>query len=193
MVCVSRYAKDKRSVGSVKLPPRAKLIAAVMVNDSGLFDTVRQELENRFGPIDLRSDIYPFTFTSYYEGEMGAGLQKQIVSFEQLIEKDSLSTSKLQTNQIEEYFAELHGDRFHRRVNIDPGYVNEAKLILASTKNFSHRVYIGDGIFAEVTLRYLRKVGYQSLEWTYPDYKTDGVRTFLERVRDRYMEQVRSA
>jgi hypothetical protein len=179
-------------MGTIKPPPQAKLIAAIMVSTSDLFTEAKHALERCFGPIDLESDMYSFTFTSYYEEEMGERLEKQIVSFDRLIEKDTLSSSKIQSNQIEARFAFRDGDTIRRRVNIDPGYVNDSKLVLASTKNFSHRVYLGDGIFAEVTLRYLRTGGYQPLEWTYPDYRTDEIRIFLEKVRNRYMEQVRS-
>jgi hypothetical protein len=123
---------------------------------------------------------------------MGLELHKQLLSFERFVEKSELARLKIQTNEIEEQFAERKGDIIHRRMNLDPGIVTDSKLVLASTKNFSHRIYIGDGIFAEVTLRYLRKRGFEPLEWTYPDYRTDLVRDFLETVRQRYMEQVRS-
>ena len=162
-----------------------------MVNEYALFDEVRQVLETCFGPIDLESDVYPFTFTDYYDKEMGESLQKQIVSFERLIDKNELAAKKRRSNEIEEEFARGDGDSWHRRVNIDPGYVTDSKLVLASTKNFSHRIYLGEGIFAEVTLRYVRVKGFEPFEWTYPDYRTDLLRSFFESVRQRYMEQVR--
>ena len=179
-------------MGMRTYPAKAKLITAVMVADQTLFEKVRQILEKRFGPIDSESDIYPFTFTDYYSKEMGTTLHKKIISFHKLIEKNELVMKKLQSNKIEEEFAKGNADMWHRRVNIDPGYVTDSKLVLASTKNFSHRIYLGDGIFAEVTLRYFRTKGFEPLEWTYPDYRTDMVRIFLESVRQRYMGQLRS-
>ena len=179
-------------MGMIKYPPKVKLMAALLVTTTDLLTRVRETLQTLRGPIDLESDIYPFTFTDYYTDEMGETLSKQIISFEKLVDKDHLAATKRWTNQIEEEFAQRVGTRYHRRVNIDPGYVSDSKLVLASTKNFSHRIYLGQGIFAEVTMRYVRKRGFEPLEWTYPDYRTDLVRVFLESVRQRYMEQLRS-
>ena len=169
-----------------------KVITAVMVNSPQLFEEIQHVLETHFGPVDQESTIYPFTFSDYYKNEMGNELHKKFFSFERLCEKSELAKLKIQTNEIEEQFAERRGDTVQRRVNLDPGLVTDSKLVLASTKNFSHRIYIGDGIFAEVTLRYLRSSGFEPLEWTYPDYRTDLVRDFLGTVRQRYMEQVGS-
>jgi len=168
-----------------------KLIAAVMVNDPDLFDPIRQEMESVFGPIDLESAPYSFSFTDYYGEEMGGGLLKRIVSFARLTDKEALAAAKWRTNEMEDRYATGPGEERRRSVNIDPGYVSDAKLVLASTKNFSHRLYIGQGIFAEVTMRYLRKAGFTPLEWTYPDYQTGPVLSFFERVRERYMEQLK--
>lgn len=178
-------------MGTMKYPPKAKLIVAVTVNTEELFEENHRVLQSHFGPIDLESTIYPFTFTDYYKAEMGKELYKQIFSFMRLFEKSELATTKVRTNEIEKQFAVRVAEEEHRRMNLDPGYVTDSKLVLASTKNFSHRIYIGGGIFAEVTLRYLRKSGFEPLEWTYPDYRTDLVRNFLEKVRQRYMEQLR--
>ncbi|MFQ6091773.1 MAG: DUF4416 family protein [bacterium] len=178
-------------MGAIKHPPKAKLIAAVMVNDLKLFPAVKQVLQTSFGPTDLESDVFSFTFTDYYAEEMGTELYKQILSFGRLMDKSELAPKKLRANEIEEQFAIRNAQGLHRCVNIDPGYVTDSKLVLASTKNFSHRLYIGGGVFAEVTLRYHRTAGFEPLEWTYPDYRTDLVRAFLELVRQRYMEQLR--
>ena len=179
-------------MGRIQQPPKAKLIIAAMVNSTRLFEEVRHVLQTRFGPLDMESDAYSFTFTDYYTLEMGKELQKQFFSFETLIDKSALASVKIKTNEIEEQFARKRGEKRQRRINLDPGYVTDSKLVLASTKNFSHRIYIGNGIFAEVTLRYLRKRGFEPLEWTYPDYRTDLGRDFLGTVRQRYMEQVGS-
>ncbi|UCE18097.1 MAG: DUF4416 family protein [Gemmatimonadota bacterium] len=180
-------------MGKVKHPPKAKLIIAVTVTAEELFEEVHRTLQVHFGPVDLESSIYPFTFTDYYQGEMGSALVKKIFSFERLFDKSELAAIKIQTNGIEEQFTVLVGDKRKRRTNLDPGFVTDSKLVLASTKNFSHRIYIGQGIFAEVTLRYLRKSGFEPLEWTYPDYRTDLARNFFADARQRYMEQARGA
>ena len=137
-----------------------------MVNDPHLFHFVRQQMELAFGPVDRESERYAFSFTDYYDEEMGQGLSKQIISFTRLIDKEGLAAAKRQTNEIEALSAAGRDGRRCRNVNIDPGYVSDSKLVLASTKNFSHRIYVGQGIFAEVTLRYLRKAGFTPLEWT---------------------------
>ena len=178
-------------MGRIKYPPKAKLIVAAMVASEPLFDEVRPALQKHFGPVDERSAVYPFTFSDYYDAEMGNVLHKQIFSFERIFDTSELAAIKIRTNEIEERFAEEKDGHRHRRINLDPGYVNDSKLVLASTKDFSHRIYIGSGIFAEVTLRYLRRQGFEPLEWTYPDYRTGLVRHFLEKVRQRYMKQVR--
>lgn len=177
-------------MGVIRYPQKTKMIAAITVNALHLFGDVKQILQSSFGPVDLESDVYPFSFTEYYSEEMGSDLHKGIMSFDRLIRKDELAIKKIRTNEIEEMFAMKGEKNLQRRINIDPGYVSDSKLVLASTKNFSHRIYIGQGIFAEVTMRYLRKCGFEPLEWTYPDYKTDLVKTFLESVRQKYMEQL---
>jgi len=179
-------------MGAIRHPPKAKFIAAVMVNAAELLVEVKRILQTSFGPIDLESDVYPFTFTDYYASEMGTELRKQILSFDGLLDASELAMRKLRSNEIEAQFAIRRIEGLRRRVNIDPGYVTDSKLVLASTKDFSHRVYIGEGIFGEVTLRYSRTAGFGPLEWTYPDYRTDLVLDFLHSVRTRYMEQLRS-
>lgn len=177
-------------MGRVKIPAKPKLIAALMTGETGLLEKAKEVLRGEYGDIDVESQVYPFDYTDYYREEMGDGLLKQFVSFERLIAMDSLPQIKRFTNRLEEEFGRKEGDRIYRRINVDPGYVSGAKLVLATTKDYDHRIYLGQGIFAEVTLRY-RKGGFEHLEWTYPDYRTELAKEFFKLVRERYLQQLR--
>jgi hypothetical protein len=130
--------------------------------------------------------VYEFSeFTSYYELEMGDKLKKCFVACKALIAPEYLPSLKVNTNALEEKYK--LDDK--RRINIDPGYITQAKLILATTKNYSHRIYIGRGIFGDVHMQFSNK-SYQAQPWTYPDYKDEKNVTFFNSVRQRYLEQL---
>jgi len=156
----------------------AKLICGLIANSKEMLEKGITGLKENFGDIDRRSKIIPFDFTDYYEKEMGKGLIREWVSFLKPIKEDNIKDIKLKTIELEKHFASKNG---RRSVNIDPGYVSLSKLVLASTKNYAHRIYLGDGIFAEVTLIY-KKGAFQPLEWTYPDYRQNT--RFFEEVRE---------
>ena len=139
-------------------------------------------MEEEFGPVILESPSYPFTHTTYYEAEMGTGLEKFFWAFGGFFPRESLVEAKIFTNALEERLADKRGGTLKRRVNLDPGYVTEAQLVLATTKGYSHRIYLRDGIYAEVTLVYY-KGGFKPLDWTYPDYRMPMVLQFMEEVR----------
>ncbi len=149
-----------------------------------LFEAAQTELAGRFGPIDAVGEVLPFDFTDYYEAEMGPNLMRKFVAFERLINPKELVSAKLFTNDLEETITERFGGRA-RTVNLDPGYISLSKLVLASTKDYSHRVYLGDGIFAEVTLHYARG-RFNPWPWTYPDYKSEAYSRFFETIRKQY-------
>ncbi|MCP4631866.1 MAG: DUF4416 family protein, partial [candidate division Zixibacteria bacterium] len=128
--------------------------------------------------------------TKYYNDEMGEKLFRKFVSFEELIDPSQLPAIKIFSNDIELRFSRPGCDSPKRRVNIDPGYLELSKLILASTKNFSHRIYLNDGIYGEVTLIF-RGNEFTYLDWTYPDYKTSFAKTFLMDVRNKYNLQLK--
>ena len=163
-----------------------KLICAALYSQSADLDKAIADLENQFGTIDHRSPVYDFTFTDYYDDEMGYDLKKQFLSFEKPVMPDQLADIKNSTNKIE---AKYSADR-KRTVNLDPGYLEESKLILASTKNFSHRIYLKDGIWAELTLSYASGK-FVTHPWTYPDYQTELAYDFLTKVREIYIGQLR--
>jgi len=162
-------------------PKPAKLIIGVILQDRELLAEVASILERRFGAVDMISPWYDFNFTDYYAPEMGKVLHRRLLVFQSLIEQQALAEIKLRTNAIEQDFA-VHSKR---RVNIDPGYLLYERFVLASGKNFSHRIYIAKGIYADLTLVF-QKGGYQTLDWTYPDYKDQVMRDFLLQVRKQY-------
>ncbi len=172
-------------MGIPKKPDPAKLIIGLIFQPEYL-DPAVKELQKHFGPVSLESEIIPFDTTSYYEPEMGKGLKRRWIAFKNLIEQDKIVEIKLKTNEIERLW--MDGGR---KVNIDPGYVTESKLVLATTKNYSHRIYLRDGIYAEVTLIYRKKEGFVPLQWTYPDYTTEVALNFFNRVREELKRDLR--
>ena len=153
-----------------------------------------------FGPVDLESDIFNFDYTDYYAKEMGPGLVRKFFSFARLISPEDLAGIKLKTNEIEEDFARpvrglaSNGARrgeakVARPINLDPGYLTSAKVVLATAKDYSHRIYLKGGIYAEATLRYF-KGAYQPWPWTYPDYKSPEYLSFFHRLRKIYLAQL---
>ena len=169
-------------MGHIRNPSAVKLICGMIAADASVGAEAAFELERLYGPIDLRSEWIPFTFSDYYRAEMGECLMRQFVSFAEGIDAGRLGEIKLATNALEERFAADREGRPVRRVNLDPGYVTPAKLVLATTKDFAHRIYLGQGIFAEVTLNFTRQ-GCTFFNWTYPDYRTEPYTRFLREVR----------
>jgi hypothetical protein len=164
-----------------------KLFCGLLVAPTISLHEVETVLAQTYGAIVLRSPPLPFTQTTYYEREMGPQLTRWHIAFEPLISIAALATVKHTTNRLETLWSTAQGQR---RVNIDPGYLDLAKVVLASTKDHSHRLYVGDGIFAEVTLRY-RQHTFQPWEWTYPDYRAPTSLTFFQQLRMLYQAQLR--
>lgn len=140
----------------------------------------------RFGQLDFLSEAHMFTYTSYYDKEMGEGIHRQVCSFAELVRPEALADIKQFTNKLESQF--LSGGR--RQVNIDPGLLSEERLVLATGKNFTHRIYLRDGIYADLTLIYT-KGGYKPLPWTYPDYQEPRLHVFLKGLRHKLIFQRR--
>ncbi len=149
--------------------------------------TIVGMLEELYGKTDWISPELFFDQTRYYADEMGWPLHRRFVSFEQLISPEQLVAIKLQTNRLENQ----HLSNGKRRINIDPGYISAERLILATGKNFSHRVYLSRGVFADLTLIF-QKGRFKILEWTYPDYATPEILKMLNRVRDNYLKQLKN-
>jgi len=157
---------------------------AVFSADHTAFDWVRKRAETQWGPLALESETFPFeTFTDYYAKSMGETLPKRLWAFETFISPDALPKIKCVTNDWETEFKSFADCVAERPLNIDPGYITLAKLILASTKDHAHRIYLSDGIFAETTLMYTQRQ-WKPLPWTYPDYQSVGYQTFLTQCRE---------
>lgn len=167
---------------SIPHPPApAKLVIGLFMKDKALLEAVAAQLAESFGPVDLISRWFAFDFTGYYEPEMGRPLYRRMLGFKTLIAQEALSAIKHRTNSLE---ASCSLDN-RRRINIDPGYLLLERFVLATGKNFSHRIYIGQNIYADLTLTY-SKGSFQTLPWTYPDYASPEIRQFLLQVRHKY-------
>lgn len=165
-----------------QLPTPAKLIAGFFVRDRAMGADIVQDLQDRLGLIDMISAWLRFDFTTYYEKEMGAPLSRRLLVFKSLIAQTELSAIKHMTNAVEQKYQR----QGQRRVNIDPGYLLPERFVLATGKNFTHRIYIGQGIYADLTLIY-QKGAFRTLPWTYPDYADRRLIDFLTLVRNKYM------
>jgi hypothetical protein len=172
-------------MGRVRPPTQVIYFCALLRAPSIPQTDVETVLEAQFGPIILRSAAVSFVQTNYYEREMGNGLIRVHLGFAPLRSMSDLPAVKHVTNQLETQWAV--DDR--RLVNIDPGYLNHAKVVLVTTKDYSHRLYVGGGMYAEVTLQYRNK-SYQPWEWTYPDYRQPVTLDFFNRLRDMYTTQL---
>jgi hypothetical protein len=176
-------------MGSIRAFNPVKLFVGVLVAAEDLVSDVESQLSSSYGPLDCRSPVLPFTFTDYYRQETGDRILRVFFSFERLIEGDQLPEIKRQTNALEERFSAA-GSAVKRPVNLDPGYLEHSKVILASTKNFYHRMYLGRGIFGEVTMHF-RNGAYEFFPWTYPDYKSAEYQSFFLELRAVYRKQLR--
>jgi hypothetical protein len=176
-------------MGEEKQPPDVKLFFGLLFTDEEILARVEKRIINDYGEIDWKSEIVPFDKTSYYAKEMGEGILRAFISIETLIELEDLPSVKLQTNALEKLFAHPDG---RRRINIDPGYLCLSKVVLATTKDYDHRLYLGKNIFGEVTLHYKgNDKSYESWEWTYPDYKDKVSLEFFNHIREIYKRQLR--
>ena len=177
-------------MGSVRPPNQAKLFCGLLAGDTDLLAEVRRRLAKQFGPVEAVSEIWPFDCTDYYGDEMGEDIKRQFVVFEELLSVERLPDVKRLTNALEERFAlDLGSPAGIRPVNLDPGYLTLSKLVLATTKDYSHRLYLQAGIYAEVTLRY--EIGdWRPWPWTYPDYAADTYHPFFRQVREAYKTQL---
>ena len=162
-------------------PQRVQYLCGLIGADAPLLARARDALADQLGPIDVVSPTYPFDLTDYYAHETGTGLLRQFVTFESLRAPDELPAMKHATNAIEAEFAT--DDAVPRPVNLDPGYLTQAKLVLASMKNFAHRIYLADGVYAEITLTYVNN-RWVPTPWTFPDYAARRYDAFLTTVRD---------
>lgn len=161
------------------LPSKVKLFFSVLANNIENLNVVVEKLANLYGKIDFESEIMPFDFTDYYEKEFGKGLIRKLFSFKKLIFPDELVDVKLKAYEIEQKMTIEN----KRLVNIDPGYLSLARVVLSTGKDFTHRIYLNQGVYADLTLIYKKGKGYISLPWTYPDYASEKFLTIFNSLR----------
>ena len=161
-----------------KIPTKAKLVISFISKSEELINSCIEKVGQKFSPPDYLTEFVDFTHTSYYEAELGSGLKRRFASFTRLFDRKEMVRVKKFTNLIENESAL----RKKRKINIDPGFLTLENFILASCKNFTHRVYLKDGIFADLTLIFTKN-DLKELPWTYPDYKEKAVKDMLKKIR----------
>jgi hypothetical protein len=176
---------EPRSFASVKL------ICGIIAGREEVFKEATEKLIQSYGEIDFESVQFPFNRTDYYEKQMGKGLKRKFMSFDNLISPENLSEIKIQTNRLEaETKQKFHAS--HRVANLDPGYLTASALIMATAKDFAHRIPLQKGIYAHLEFLF-GKDEVRILDWTYPDYRTEGYRDFFLKVRRLYMNQLKKS
>lgn len=176
-------------MGTALEPKPAKYFVALLTTDNNLLTAVETDLSSVLGEIDGRSETVSWTASNFYEKEMGPGLLRRFVACADLRSPQDMATIKLRTQQIEDTYRTANSNR---RINLDPGYLDAYKVVLASTKNASQRIYLNSGIYAEATLLYYDGA-FHGLEYTYRDYLWPDTLTFLAQLRARYLTQLRRA
>ena len=173
-------------MGAEKEFHQVKLFSGFIYSDKDIYQAVKAKLAGIFSPVDLESEVFNFDFTTYYNEEMGTPLFRRFISFIALIPPEQLPDIKLLTNQIELETAAVG----KRTVNLDPGYLSEANVIIATTKNYYHRVPLQKGIYAHMEY-VIKGKKIWPLEWTYPDFKSAGYMDFFQELRQLYKKELR--
>ena len=166
---------------------KVKLFSSLFSTEKDLINRVIDELAGLFGTPDVITPWLMFDRTRYYEKEMGWPLHRRFVTFTELISPEDLVDKKLNTNKIEEKYS----TEGKRRINIDPGYICLERLVLATGKNYTHRIYLSKGIYADLTLVF-NKGTFKPLEWSYRDYSDTESIKFFNDEREKYKDQLRS-
>lgn len=166
--------------------------AAIFSQQVEAIDWAVRRASEQWGPTWLESPDFEFDQTSFYDRSMGSGLKKRLVAYEALVDPTDLVVAKTESNRWEKEFLQAGNGWAVRPLNIDPGYLTEAKVVLMTTKDRDHRLYMGDGIYAEVTLFFQLPGQWVSSRWTYPDYKLEGYHEFFFRCRDYLRQRLRA-
>lgn len=168
-------------------PMPVKIFVGMVSSDASLFEKVIAKLEAMLGASDLRSPVWRWDHTNYYLKEMGEDLKRQFIFFKRPADPAIMPDLKLKTIELENMYLNADGGR---RINLDPGYLDSARVLLVSSKDFSHRVYIGKGIYGEVTLVYSGN-DYQILPYTYPDFKFKEYQDLFKKARRLYQIEIK--
>jgi len=169
-------------------PSPVKLVIGAIASSEGILIEAKVGLEKKFGPLDFQSSLMPFNHTEYYEKEMGANLLRQFLSFRRLINPRKLAAIKLYTNRLEKRLSRARNSP-SRTINLDPGYICAPKLVLATCKDYAHRIYLDKGVFAEVTLHFQQGT-FRPRPWTFPDYRSKGYIQSFNTIREIYLRQL---
>ena len=175
-------------MSTLQEPTKGNLTISVMYVSKNDLSAVKETLESLYGEIDMESDHYSFSSISpYYDPEMGKEIKKVIYSFKEIIPRESVREIKLEAMNIEQHYT-VNGKR---QINLDPGLLTLENFLLTTGKNFSHRLYLGKGVFAEITLIFSKKSGIRELPWTYRDYVYEPARSFLLTLREHFRQKLR--
>lgn len=167
-------------------PPLVVLFFSIIFNKYSDLGNCLSDLKSKYSDIELISNIFDFEFSDYYNEEMGNGLSRKFISFKKLISRDKIVDIKIYSNILEKKYS----IRGKRTVNLDPGYLSAEHLILSTGKGFSHRPYLGNGVYADLTLLF-QDNKFKSLDWTYPDYKTEHIQSYFYELRKLYLDRLR--
>ena len=170
-------------MGQVRLPSPVLLLLAAFSRHEGALGWARARAVEAWGDVALESQAFAFDHTDYYQPTMGPGLRKRFFAFVETVDPGRLAEIKLVTNAWEQEYAEVSEHAEPRPLNLDPGYLTLGKLVLASTKDFCHRIYLDRGIYAEVTLFY-RHGRWEHHPWTFADYRREDYQQFFSECRD---------
>ncbi|MEK6777501.1 MAG: DUF4416 family protein [bacterium] len=178
-------------MGKIGRPGKVGLFIGMLSGDLSLMDETGKVLENAFGPVLYRSGDLDWRYTDYYTEELGGNIFRRFLFFENLILPDRIAGIKVETNRIEERYMRRVKGKPLRRINLDPGYIDTSKIVLATTKDFSHRIYLAHGIYAEVTLTFVRG-DFRPFDHTYPDYRSVETLEIFHRMRDLFVQRYRN-
>ena len=173
-------------MGAVHNFEKEKMIIGVIYHEKETLDRVMEILVREFGEIEDCSEEFSFSneFSTYYDDEIGGEGLRRIYSFKELVDPERQADIKTRTNEIEAEFS-IDGNR---KINLDPGFINHGRLMLATTKETGFRVPLKDGIYTELTLFWARG-GWQKFPWTYRDYQSERVQKFITEVRKKYLAE----
>lgn len=174
---------EAKIMGSPKFHAPVKLFYGALFTNEQTLNSTREILTDKHGEIDITSEIYGFDYTGYYQKEMGSSIKRIFFGFKNFIQPEELAGIKIFSNEIESGNLNETG----RSINLDPGYLTPAKVVLASTKDNIQRIYIGNGIYEEITL-YYKNSSFQAFDWTFPDFR-DTYIPFFNQLRSHFRKQ----
>ena len=171
----------------IRRPAPVKLFFSIFAGDGSAVDRAIAELAGKYGPVDIGTPLMRFDQTNYYEKEFGRDLVRKIAVMEKLIMPEDITAVKLYAAEMEQ--RTMQDNR--RTVNIDPGYVELSRMVLTTGKDYAHRIYLRDGVFADLTLVFKKDEGFTTLPWTYPDYASEQYRSFFNDAREKLRKQLK--